>query len=355
MDEQLIMNMVEQHVNDDILEYKKFESIFYMLNDQEKYDAEQILKKHGIEIILEEELMPILENDNDAKFDEDLFKDSIIDENINSSTIYRKNIKQSNEILCHLIQQGNKQAEQDLCIKNKKLVYKYVHIYMKYYKNKLDYEDLEQAGFIGLLIASKKYKVEFGNRFSTYAIWWIKQTITREIIQNGQTIRIPIHILRNMNTVTRLDRKYVKININERIKKIAKECSFSEDEVRKIYSLITNVFSCRSLNAFTNEEERNEVIELLENNEPESVEDTVARIEQKQAIKEVLSTLKEKEQKIIKLRFGIDDEKADCKTLEFIAGTMNVTRERIRQIEKSILKKLKFRMFKFENYKDLIV
>lgn len=68
-----------------------------------------------------------------------------------------------------------------------------------------------------------------------------------------------------------------------------------------------------------------------------------------------VSTLKEKEQKIIKLRFGIDDEKADCKTLEFIAGTMNVTRERIRQIEKSILKKLKFRMFKFENYKDLIV
>lgn len=345
MNEQLIMNMVEKHVNDGILEYKKFASIFYMLNDQEKYDAEQILKKHGIEIILEEEFLPILENDNDSKlFDEEFIKISQNNKKISSSTIYRKDIKQSNETLCHLIQQGNKQAEQDLCIKNQKLVYKYVLIYRKCYKNQLDFEDLEQAGFIGLLTASKKYKAELGNRFSTYAIWWIKQTITREIIQNGQTIRIPVHIFEKMNTVARLERKYLKLNANERIRRIAEETSFSEYEVRKIFNLITNVFSCQSLNGLLHEEEKNEIIEFLENNESESVEDTIAKIEQRQAIKEVISTLKEKEQKIIKLRFGIDDEKADDKTLEFIGDAMNVTRERIRQIVKEILKKLKIRM-----------
>ena len=130
MDEQLVLNMVQQHIHEGKIDYKTFKDTFFMLNDSEKDDAEQILENNGIEILPANEFISIPENDIESKtFDDNLFKDSIFNKDINSSVIFRKKIKQSNEILCHLIQKGDKQAEQDLCVKNKKLVCKYAYIY----------------------------------------------------------------------------------------------------------------------------------------------------------------------------------------------------------------------------------
>lgn len=353
MNEQLVMGMVEHHVNEGRIEYQTFAKIFGMLNDQEKDDAEQILEKNGIEIL--PDMGAIQDCDNDSQFfDEELFKDSTFNKDINSSVVFRKNIKQSNEILCHLIQQGNKQAEQDLCVKNKRLVCKYAYIYMKRYKNLLDFEDLEQVGFMGLLTASQKYKVELGYQFSTYATWWIIQAISREIMNKGHIIRIPVHLFEKMNTVARLEHQYLKLGLNERVRKIVEETSFSEEEVRKILSLITNVFSYVSLNTFIHDEEKHEFIESVETIESESIEDILSKLELERIVKTVLMNLNEKEQEIIKLRYGIGDKKADSKTLEFIGRKFNVTRERIRQLENSILKKLTRSMLRIGKFEDFV-
>ena len=138
------------------------------------------------------------------------------------------------------------------------------------------------------------------------------------------------------------------------IKKIVEETSFSEEDVRNILSLITNVFSYVSLNTFIHDEEKHEFVEYIENMEVESIEDTFSKLELEHIVKMVLMNLNEKEQEIIKLRYGIGDKNADSKTLEFIGEKFNVTRERIRQLENSILKKLTRSMLRIGKFEDFV-
>ena len=355
MDEQLVLKMVERYANDGMVEYKIFSELFDMLNDQEKDEAEQILENNGIEVMPDVDSIPIEESDLNSKLiDDELFKDSIFKKDINLPVIYRKKIKQSNEILCRLIQQGNKQAELDLCIKNKRLVCKYAYIYMKRYNNLLDFEDLEQVGFIGLLKASKKYKAELGYQFSTYATWWIRQAISREIMDKGHLIRIPVHFFEKLNSIARLELKYLELGVKDRIRKISEETSLSEEKVCYMLSLITNVLSFVSLNAPINDEKKYELIESVEKSDNELIEDSLLKNELVQVVETILVNLSKKEKEVIKLRFGIDDKNADSKTLDYIGKKFNLTRERIRQIEKKILKKLQRRTFKIGNLEDFL-
>lgn len=365
MNEGLILSMARPYVKDDSITYEQFESIYDMLSLKEQYTVTEILYRNGINLVDEDEQIDedvfIFEVNEDIDeentyefqilYNEGLFKDSYYLEDGEENLIVNRNIKQSNEILCTLVQQGNRQAEQDLCVKNKKLVDKYVVIYQKSYGNRLDFEDLEQVGFIGLIKAAKKFELHQG-KFSTYAVWWIKQAISREIMDNGYAIRIPVHMMERINKVARVESLYIGLSMRDRIEKISEELCIPEDAVRECLILRKNYLSYTSLNAHVSDEEDTELGELIPEEGILSVEDIVANREMRREIGFVMGKLTQKEQEVLRLRFGLDDGRV--RTLEEVGKKFNVTRERIRQIEANALRKLRHpsRAKKIKDYLD---
>lgn len=345
--------MAQPYVKDKSITYGQFERIYDMLSLKEQYIVSEILYKNGINLVEGEEQIEddvyILETDENTDevyeeefqvlYDEDLFKDNHYLQNKEENLIVNWNIRQSNEILCTLIQQGNKQAVQDLCLKNKKLVDKYVAVYQRRYGNRLDFDDLEQVGFMGLIKAAKKFEIHRGNAFSTYAVWWIKQAISREIMDNGYAIRIPVHMMERINKVTSVESHNIGLGIEERIEKISEELSITEDAVKESLILRKNYLSYTSLNIPIGDEENTELGEMIPEEDILSIENIVAGRELRRNLEAVLDTLTQREQKVIRLRFGLDDGRP--RTLEEVGKQFNVTRERIRQIEEKALRKLR--------------
>ena len=359
MNEHLILSMAEPYVKDGSITYDQFENIYSMLSLREKYDVTEILYKNGIDLIGEEEQADkdsfILDADiEDDEIEEDstetgdefsilydtgLFKDSNFNSELPETLVVNRNVKQSNEILCTLIQQGNMQATQDLCVKNQRLVAKYAAAYSKKYKHHLDFEDLEQVGFLGLIKEAQKFDIKLGYSFSTYAVWWIKQAISREIMDNGFAIRIPVHMMERINKILAIEGKYINCTHEERIQNIANEMGMTEAAVRECMLLKTNILTYSSLNAPVGEEEESELGDFIPAEDVLSVEDIVASRELWRCLEEVLGTLKDREQQVLRMRFGLDDGKP--RTLEDVGHRFGVTRERIRQIEAKALRKLR--------------
>lgn len=366
MNEDLILSMAQPYVNDGSITYEQFESIYDMLSLKEQYIVSEILYRNGINLVDEAEQIDedayVIEMDKELDedgaeehqvlYDERLFMDSHYLEDDEENLVVNRNIKQSNEILCTLIQQGNKQAEQDLCVKNKKLVDKCVVTYQKKYGNRIDFEDLEQVGFMGLIKAAKKFEIYQGNAFSTYAVWWVKQAISREIMENGYAIRIPVHMMERINKVARAEGQYIGLGIEERIEKISEEFSISKEAVRECMILQKNYLSYTSLNSHIGDVEDMELEEMIPEESILPVEDIVIDRALRRALEDVMGTLTQKEQKILKLRYGLDDGRA--RTLEEVGKQFSVTRERIRQIEAKALRKLRHpsRARKIKDYLD---
>lgn len=352
MNEDLVLQMAEPYIENGKMTYRDFEKLYDMLSLYEQYDVVEILYDHGIELyddssseeievdeepIEELELADNLESEDfQILYDENLFQTDTIDE---EDVVVNKDIRQTNNILCALIQSGNKQAVQDLCVKNKALVDKYASAYQKFYNHKLDFEDLEQAGFLGLLKAAKRFDLSRGYAFSTYAIWWIKQSITREIMDHGFTIRIPVHMMEKIAKVNRLQGKYSQLDQEERIAAIASEMETSQESVRFCLVLSKNYIQPSSLNTPIGEEEDSELLEFIPDTEELSADDLVDENELKRVLWKALDTLKPKERDILILRFGLDE--GGTRTLEEIGQQYGVTRERIRQIEEKAIRKLK--------------
>lgn len=355
MNEEIILSMSKPYVKDGSITYSEFDRIFSMLSIKEQYSVTDILFRNGINLVDEceqiDEEVYILEteeiddegeeDDFEILYDKSIFKDQGVADDETSPLKVNYDVKQSNDILCSLIQEGNKQAAQDLCVKNRRLVDKYVLAYQKRYGNRSDFEDLEQVGFVGLIKAAKKFNLKQGTAFSTYAVFWIKQTISREIMDNGYAIRIPVHMMERINKVVHLDNIYYGqgLKLNERIGLIASELSLSEDAVRESLILKTNYLSYASLNAPVGAEEETELGELLPEEGMPSVEDIISDNNLREVLKKVVATLTTKEQKVLRLRFGIDNGSA--RTLEEVGKEFGVTRERIRQIEAKALRKLR--------------
>lgn len=352
MNEDLILSMAQPYVENGSITYEQFDSIYDMLSLREQYTVSEILYRNGINLVDREEEIDgeayILETDeqieDDAEefqvlYDEGLFQDRNYSNDDNYDLVINRNIKQSNEILCTLIQQGNKQAEQDLCVKHKRLVDKWVAAYQKRYGNRLDFDDLEQVGFIGLIKAAKKFEVQQGNAFSTYAVWWIKQTISREIMDNGYAIRIPVHMMEKISKVAKAESLYMSLNSKERMKKIAEELSMTEESVKECLILRKNYLSYASLDAPIGDEEDTELGDMIPEEDVLSVEEIVADRELRHTLENILSTLTYREQMVLRLRFGLDD--CQARTLGEVGKEFNVTRERVRQIEAKALRKLR--------------
>lgn len=354
MNDLIILDMARPYVKDGAITYTEFDQIYNFLSLKEQYVVTEILCRNAIDLVDEhvnedeffldsvtDEQEDENEIDFEIQYDDNLFKDVKGQDDNSSQLILYNNIKQSNEILCNLIQQNNQQAKQDLCVKNKRLVDKYVAAYEKYYGNHLDFEDLEQAGYIGLIKAADRYDSNQGTAFSTYAVFWIKQSISRELMDNGFVIRIPIHMMEKINKVTRLDNQFGTegIPFNERLEMIAVEIGDSIDAVKECLMLRQNFLSYSSLNSPVGEEEDSEVEDFISDDTIPSIEDIITHKLLHYTLEEVLKTLKPREQDIIRLRFGVDDGKVH--TLEEIGVMYGVTRERIRQLEVKALTKLR--------------
>mgnify|MGYP002626536105 CR=1 FL=1 len=371
MNESIIMGMVAPYLKGDALTYREFERIFSMLSLQEQYGVLEILDKNNIELVeshnaTEKTDQPKEESIEKDKFellyDDDLFSDASTDpktsktkadESETQYTIVRKKVHLSTRTLIKMIQDGDAQAKQDLCVANHGLVDKWVNVYQHVFGNKMDFEDLEQAGMLGMIKAAEKFDLNMGTEFSTYASWWIKQAITREIQDNGYTIRIPVHRMEQIQKVMRLDSKYAaEADYQKRIKLISDETrmpvALVEDCMRLFYQFVRTT----SLDLPIGEDEDTPLGELVQQEDEISIEDTVAAKLLREQLEEALDTLTDREQKVLRLRFGLLDGRA--RTLEEVGREFNVTRERIRQIEAKALRKLRHpsRSRKLKDYLD---
>lgn len=346
--------MAQPYIKDGAITYDEFEKIFSFLSRREQYDVTELLFKNGINLVddhIEDALALDVENweDTDNSLDDDfeilyndaLFKDSDYCNAKSDELVINRVIQQSNEILCRLIQDGNQQAKQDLCVKNKRLIDKYVCAYEKRYGNHLDYEDLEQAGFLGLIKAAQRFDTQQETAFSTYAVFWIKQCISREIMENGYAIRIPVHMMERINRVISVDNHLAEsgMSLRERISYAAVELGLTEANIRECLLLKANYLSYCSLDTPIGEDGDSELGEFVVDETSENIEQIVMTNSLREEIERILNTITPKERQVIELRFGLKDGRS--RTLEEIGTIFGVTRERIRQIEAKALRKLK--------------
>ena len=317
------------------------------------------LENQGIEVVDDDPIADVqdtvLTEDNVDDFEDSLSSEGVtIDDPVK---VYLKEIGRvpllspDEEIqLALAIQEGGpegERAKQRLSEANLRLV---VSIAKRYVGRGMQFLDLIQEGNLGLIKAVEKFDYRKGYKFSTYATWWIRQAITRAIADQARTIRIPVHMVETINKLIRVSRQLLQeLGREPTPEEIAKEMNMPVERVREILKISQEPVS---LETPIGEEEDSHLGDFIQDDNVPVPADAAAFSLLKEQLNEVLGTLTEREQKVLRLRFGLDDGRA--RTLEEVGKEFNVTRERIRQIEAKALRKLRHpsRSRKLKDYLD---
>ena len=283
-------------------------------------------------------------DDTDSDSEKILLDDSTLTKDLTINDPVRMYLKEIGQIklltleeesiLADRIVNGDEEAKNTLAEANLRLV---VSIAKRYVGRGMLFLDLIQEGNIGLMKAVEKFDVTKGYKFSTYATWWIRQAITRAIADQARTIRVPVHMVETINKLARIQRQLtLELNREPSEEEIAKKMNTTVDKVREIYKISQDPVS---LETPIGEEDDSHLGDFIKDERNLSPEEFATNEMLKDEISQVLETLTEREEKVIRLRFGLEDGKP--RTLEEVGQMFGVTRERIRQIEAKALRKLR--------------
>lgn len=311
----------------------------------------EVLEKLGIDVVAENMMIddedfddvPLTEPDDIVETEETEI-DISIPEGVSIDDPVRMYLKEIGKVplltseeeieLAKRMEQGDELAKKRLAEANLRLV---VSIAKRYVGRGMLFLDLIQEGNLGLIKAVEKFDFRKGFKFSTYATWWIRQAITRAIADQARTIRIPVHMVETINKLIRVSRQLLQeLGRDPTPEEIAKEMGLSEEKVRDIMKISQEPVS---LETPIGEEEDSHLGDFIPDDEAPAPAESTAFTLLKEQLIDVLDTLTPREEKVLRLRFGLDDGRA--RTLEEVGREFNVTRERIRQIEAKALRKLR--------------